>query len=126
MPFLHVRSLPPPGSFDAGAAVRAITREFAAGAGVEARHVTVTWQLLESEHYAHAGETAAGQPGDSHPVLVELVAPDFHSDESAERMLVTAAEAVARQAGVGRENVFVELRAARAGRVFDGGEVVRW
>ena len=126
MPFIHVRSLPLAGSFDAGDAVRAITRDFAVGARIEARHLTVTWELIEPEHYAHAGHTAAGQPAGSHPVLVELVAPDLHDDESVERMLVAAADAVARQAGVPRENVFVEHRAARSGHVFDGGEIVRW
>jgi hypothetical protein len=126
VPFIHVRSLPLAGSFDVGAAVRAITRDFAVGARVEARHVTVTWEVIEPGHYAHAGKTATGQPARSHPVLVELLAPDFHDDESVERMLVTTAEAVAAQAGVPPENVFVEFRAARAGRVFDEGAIARW
>ena len=126
MPFIHVRSLPLAGPFDVGVAVRAISREFARAAGVEERHVTVTWETIAPDHYAHAGALAAAQPDGSHPVLAELVAPDLHDDPSVDRMLRAAAEAVARQAGVAPGNVFVEHRAARSGHVFDGGEVVRW
>ena len=126
MPFLHVRSLRPAGPFDAGEAVRAVSREFAAATGVAERHVTVTWQRLEAEHYSHGGRTAVKQPAGSHPVLVELLAPDFNSQERIEQMLEAAARAVAGQAGVGRENVFVDFRPARSGQVLDGGELVRW
>jgi phenylpyruvate tautomerase PptA (4-oxalocrotonate tautomerase family) len=126
MPFVHVRSLPVAGDFDAEDAVRAISTEFAARTDVDEQHVTVTWQTLEPGHYASGGETARAQPVGSHPVLVELFAPDSNSDERIEQMLLIVARAVAAQAGVEPENVFVHFRPARSGEVFDGGQVGRW
>jgi hypothetical protein len=126
MPFLHVRSLPPAAPFDVEAAVRATSAAFCAGAGVDERHVTVTWQLLAPGSYAAAGATAAAQPDASHPVLVELVASDANPPQRLEAMLLAAARAVAAQARVPDRNVFVELRPARSGLVYDEGEVVRW
>ncbi len=72
MPFIHIRSLPIGAAFDAGRAVRAVSSEFADAVEVDERHVTVTWQTLEPDHYASAGQTAATQPPGSHPVLVGL------------------------------------------------------
>ena len=126
MPFLHIRSLPIGGDFDAAEAVRAISAEFAGRAGVDEQHVTVTWQTLEPAHYASAGETATAQPAATHPVLVELLAPDSNSDERIEQMLRVAAGAVAAEAGIEPGNVFVHFSPARSGKVFDGGEFVRW
>ena len=126
MPFVHIRSLPIGGGFDAGRAVRAISSGVAAAAGTDERHVSVTWQTLEREHYANAGRTAATQPFASHPVLVELFAPDFNAQDRIENMLEVIAGAVATAAGVAAENVFVEFRPARSRQVFDGGQVARW
>ena len=124
MPFLHVRSLPL--EAEVGAAVSAVSRAFAEQAGVAEEHVTVTWDVLAPRAYAHAGATAARQPADSHPVIVDLLAPDFNDAARVEEMVRAAAAAVAREAGVGAGNVFVNAREARSGRVFDGGEIVRW
>lgn len=59
-------------------------------------------------------------------MLVEVLAPELNAEDRIEGMLAAAARGVASQAGVDPENVFVEFRAAQSGRVFDGGEVVRW
>ena len=126
MPFVHVRSLPLGHGFDPGRAVRAISSEFARATETDERHVTVTWQTLEAEHYAQAGQTAATQPAHSHPLLVELFAPDFHPQERIEEMLHAAAAVVSAHAGIAAENVLVDFRPARSGQVFDGGELVRW
>lgn len=109
MPFSHVRSLSPGGRFESGEAVRAVSHDFAAAAGTDEQHVTVTWQILEPGHYSHAGQTAAEQPEDSHPVLVELLAPEFHPPQHVEEMLEATADAVARASGVDAANVFVEF-----------------
>ena len=126
MPFLHIRSLPVGRDFDVADAVRTISAEFAGGTEIDEQHVTVTWQTFEPDHYASAGETAAAQPVASHPLLVELLAPDSNSDERIEQMLQVAAAAVAAQVGVELGNVFVHFRPAQSGKVFDRGELVRW
>ena len=64
MPFVHVKSLPFEGSFDAEAAVKRITRDFAQAAGIGAEHVTVTWEYFAPAHYA-AGAVRAATDRDS-------------------------------------------------------------
>ena len=126
MPFIHIRSLPPARPFDVGAALEGLSRDFAAATGVGLEHVTATWDFFEPRHYSVAGKAAAEQPAESHPVLVDLLAPDFNSAESVETMLTAVAEGLARHAGLPRGQVFVDARAARSGRVFDAGGIVRW
>ena len=126
MPFVHVRSLSLGGGFDVARAVRAVSAAFAQEASVDERHVTVTWETIDAGAYASGGETADAQPAHSHPVLVDVLAPDANSEDRLEAMLRAAADAVARAAGVEPANVFVHLHAARSGRVFDGGEIARW
>ena len=113
MPFVHVRSLPPDGSFDSARAARAVAAELAAGTGIEERHITVTWEYIAAIDGAVS-------------VLAEVLAPDFHPPERVERMLRSVASSVVREAGVRDAEVFVEFRPARSGWVFDEGDVVRW
>ena len=126
MPFIHIRSLPPARPLDVPAALEGLSRDFAAATGVGLDHVTATWSFLEAGHYAVGGQAAAEQPAETHPVLVELLAPDFNAAEKVEAMLTAVAEGLARHAGVPRGNIFIDAREARSRRVFDAGEIVRW
>lgn len=126
MPFIHIRSLPLASGKDVAAAVSAIGAEFAQATGVALEHVTVTWDYLRPGHYAAGGEIATDQPQFSHPVLVDLLAPDFNSEAEIASMLRVAAASVGRHAGVAADNVFLCYHAARSGRIFDQGRIVRW
>ena len=126
MPFVHITSLPFAQPFDTPAAVVSIGQDFSVATGVAAEHVTVTWQYLSSDHYAVGGSTMAHQPRDSHPVLVELLAPDFNSPEQIETLLHALARIIAAHCDVAVENIFVNCRSARSGCVFDAGDIVRW
>ena len=126
MPFIHVRSLPLEPTRDIAAVLEGLIRDFADGTGIGLEHVTATWDLLPAGHYAVGGRAAQRQPERSHPVLVDLTAPDFNPPELVETMLRTVAASIARRAGVPLDNVFVLHREARSGMVFDAGEIVRW
>ncbi|MDQ4125958.1 MAG: hypothetical protein M3134_10210 [Actinomycetota bacterium] len=126
MPFVHVRSLPLRDAFDPATALPAISRAFSRDTGVDEEHVTVTWETIAPHHYAAGGVTSAAQPEASHPVLVDVLAPDFNDDERIGAMLRSVAGSVAEAAETTPDNVFVVFHAARSGRVFDGGDVVRW
>ena len=126
MPLLHIRSLPFATPLDVPAVLAAITADFARDTRTSRAHVTATWDFVDAEHYAVAGLVALQQPADTHPVLVDLLAPDTATPEQVERMLRSAATAVASHAGVPADNVFVCFHAARSGTVLDGGDVVRW
>ena len=72
------------------------------------------------------GKTCTQQPGNSHPVLVDLLSPDFNSPEQIENMLRVVAASIAKRAQVSLNNIFINHRRAHSGMVFDAGEVVRW
>ena len=69
---------------------------------------------------------AARQPVDSHPFLVDLLAPDFNSGEEVETMLRAVASSLAKHAGTPLKNIFINHREAAPARVFDAGDLVRW
>lgn len=126
MPFIHVRSLPFEPAVDIADVVAKVSRDFADRTGVSLDHVTTTWILLAPGHYAAGGRTARLQPPDSHPVLVDLLTPDFHDAAAVERMLRVVVDSIADRVGVRQDNIFVCHRRASSGGVLDGGEVVRW
>ncbi len=126
MPFIHVNSLPFEGSFDVGAVVCELSREVAGRTGIELRHLTVTWRFLQSGHYAVAGRTASLQPDGSHPLLVEFLTPDFYTEPEAGRALTAIAESLAKLTGISGDNIFIQHRTTRKGRVYDQGRVLSW
>lgn len=126
MPFIHIKSLPLGDHVDVSAVLAGVTRDFVRATGIDGAHVTCTWELLAPGHYAVAGKSAVRQPRDSHPVLVDLLAPDVHSAGAVETMLATVAASIAEHAGLSAENVFVNYRPAHSGAVLDAGEIVRW
>ena len=126
MPFIHVKSLPFDGAFQAEEVVAGITADFAVSTGIGLEHVTATWEFFQPRHYAVAGKVAESQPQNSHPVLVDLLAPDFNDMETITKMLSSVAESIAKRTGVPQQHIFINHRQAHSGMVFDAGEVVRW
>ncbi len=126
MPFIHIRSLPFETPFDVSAIIEEVTKDFAQGTGVGLEHVTATWAFFLPGHYAVAGKAVPDQPQNTHPILVELLAPDFHSAQDIEKMLTTVAASLSKHVRMPIHNIFVYYRQAHAGMVFDAGEIVRW
>ena len=126
MPFIHIKSLPPQTDFNIVDAVESISKTFSKETGIAIEHITATWEFFDSGHYAFGGKTTMYQPVQSHPIIVDLLAPDFHDKASVERMLNCLALMVAEQIKVTKGNVFINYRQAHSGQVFDKGKVVYW
>lgn len=126
MPFIQIKSLPFEQGREIGAVLTAVSRDFSEQVGIDIAQVTATWEYLESWHYAAGGRTAVNQPEDSHPILVDLLVPDFHPPEVVQKMLECVAGSIADRARVPTNNIFINVRQARSGQVFDAGEIVRW
>lgn len=126
MPFIHVKSLPLKSSLKMNDVVEGLTRDFAQGTGIGLEHVTATWEFLPSAHYAVAGKSALHQPKDSHPILVDLLVPDFNSSDDVEKMLPLIASSISRQTSVPFNNIFINCRQAASGFVLDTGKIIRW
>lgn len=126
MPFIHIKSLPFEKSFKVTSVLEGLTKDFAKGTSIGLEHVTATWEFLPSGHYAVAGKTVSHQPQDSHPVLVDLLSPDFNGPVKVEKMLKVIAASISKRARIPIENIFINHRQAHSGMVFDAGEIVRW
>jgi phenylpyruvate tautomerase PptA (4-oxalocrotonate tautomerase family) len=126
MPFIHIKSLPFEEDLEMSSILTGISHDFSEQVGVEIKHVTVTWEYLEAWHYAAGGRTVASQPKDSHPILVNLLVPDFNPPETIQKMLECIAASIARRVGIPEGNIFINVRQAHSGQVFDAGEIVRW
>lgn len=59
-------------------------------------------------------------------MLVDLLAPDFNSEETVEKMLKTVALSISKRAHIPISNIFINHRQAHSGMVFDAGEIARW
>jgi hypothetical protein len=126
MPFIHIKSLPFKEPFDVGVVLEGLTKDFARGTGIGLEHITATWEFLAPGHYAVAGKAGQRQPPDSHPVLVDLLAPDFNSAAMVGKMLTVVASSISKRVRVPVTNIFIHHRQAHPGSVFDAGEIVRW
>jgi phenylpyruvate tautomerase PptA (4-oxalocrotonate tautomerase family) len=126
MPLIQIKSLPFDPPRDMSEVIEAISRDFANEAGVDLEYMSVTWEFLQPGQYAVGGQTAHYQLADSHPVLVDILSPDFNPPDQVEKMLKTLASTLARHATVHISNIFINHREAYSGRVFDVGEVVYW
>jgi len=126
MPLVQIRSLPPVEPFDVATAVEAVSEALAHTTGIAVGHFMVTWDFMQAGHYAHAGQVAGNQPAQTHPVLVDLSAPDSGGSAQVVRMLETVADIVSEISGVDRNNVFAIYREVRSGQVLDEGGIVTW
>lgn len=127
MPFIHIQSLPVSEStFSLNRILPAVSSDFSKALELDTQHITVTWQFYPPNSYSVAGKVSPSQPKNSHPILVEVFAPDFNSQETVEKMLTTIANSIAEHAAVNVSNVFISFRPARSGQVFSDGDIVRW
>lgn len=126
MPFIYIKSLPFEKPIDVSVIIVGISNDFAKTVGVEVEHITVTWEFMQPGHYASAGRTSLYQPDDSHPVLVDLLAPDFNTQSQIETMLLATADSISKRTQVSRQNIFINYRQAHSAMVYDAGEIVRW
>ena len=126
MPFIHIKSLPFDESLDVSAVLENLNKDFAEETGIDVQHVSSTWEFFPSGHYAVGEKSANHHTQDSHPVLIDLLVPDFNSAEHIETMLSSIASSLAKHSNIRRDNIFINARTAQSGMVFDRGEVVRW
>lgn len=126
MPFIHIKSLPFQPPLDVDRILGEIARDFSETTGVELNHIHTTWEFLASGHYARGDDVPRYQPDTRHPLIVDLLAPDFNDAGTITVMLETIAESISSRAAFPINNIFINHRQAHSGMVFDDGEIVRW
>ncbi len=126
MPVIQIRSLPFKTPIDVSETIEGLMTDFARDTETSLAHVSAAWELMEAGSYGVAGQAVWNQPNDTHPVLVELLIPDFHSEPEIGNMLTCIAKSISARTGVHVNNIFVHHRRAHSGEVFDAGKIVRW
>jgi len=126
MPFIHIKSLPLKDSFDIPKILRGINRDFSEKTGIELMHLHATWEFFQPSHYAKGDTTPEHQPEARHPIIVDLLTPDFNDADTIRLMLETIAASIASRLPFPIDNIFVNHRRAHAGMVFDDGKIVEW
>ena len=109
-----------------GKVVEHIARSFSDSNDIDLKYVTVTWDFLPSGHYAYGGHSIDFQTRDTHPLLVDLLIPDFHSNERIAELMKSLAESISSTTGIPRTNIFITTQRARSGLVYDQGHVIEW
>jgi hypothetical protein len=126
MPFIHIKSLPQTGNIDPQSVMQQLSGRFAQEMDMHQKHITITWEVLKPDCYLNDGRFAGQQPQDSHPVMVDLLVPDFNSQSRIEKMMECIVELLAVALAIPVGNVFVHCRLASSGMVLDAGEIVKW
>lgn len=129
MPFIKIKSYPLNDGDDRNEMadrLRQIGEDFSQATGIDMAHITVTWEYFLAGHYLHAGRKVVSSRDAQPPILVELLVPDFNSEDKIELMLRSTAKSISAQAGAAQDSIFIHCNLARSGLVYDGGEIVRW
>lgn len=126
MPLIHIKSLPLPDTFDVTECIQGISRHFSTELSIDEIHITITWSWLPARHYLLGGTIFEMQTTKEPPLLVELVIPDFHSQEVVQHMLQCIAESLAHFAGIEKESIFIYCSKVVSGAILDDGKIVEW
>lgn len=126
MPFIHIRSLPFAEEKPISEILCAINRDFSARLDIPLEHVHSTWEYFRPGFFAKGDLAPKCQPDSFHSLLVELLTPDDHDQQTCRLMLEVLAASVAKYARVPLRKIFIQHRHACAGMVYDDGEIVHW
>jgi hypothetical protein len=126
MPVISIQSLPFSPAIKAEQVLSQLSQAFSEQFNIQLEHVSANWRYLDRHHYVVAGKSAEFQCPYSHPILVELLAPDFTQPQDVENMLTFIASQLAKLIPIQKTNIFIEYRAAKSGWIFDQGKIVRW
>ena len=109
MPFIQVKSLPFEEAFNASKAVEAITRDFATDNSIPIIHVHTTWEFYQSGCYAKGEDAPSFQPNFNHPIIVDLLTPDFNKIVIIEVMLTSLAKSIVTHSNTNLKPQFWQL-----------------
>ncbi len=126
MPFIRITSLPFKPPLEITPVLVGLSEDFSQDTGIALKHISASWHYLEKNHYVVAGNASEYQAKQSHPLIVEILAPDFTQQEAIEKMLLSVAKSLARLTGLDETNIFINYQGARSGQVFDNGDLVSW
>jgi len=126
MPVMRVTSLPFNPAINIEQVLSQLSQTFSKQFNIDLVHISASWHYFQAGHYVVAGKNAEFQAESSHPLMVELLAPDFTQQQDMESMLEFIANQLSKLTPVHKNNIFIEYRPAKSGWVFDQGKIVSW
>jgi len=126
MPFIQIKSLPFEEILDFQKMVVGINKDFSIANNIPLLHIHTTWDFYISGQYAKGENAPIFQPQSQHPIIVDLLTPDFNKDEAIEVMLVSLSQSIADHSKMNLDNIFINHRHAHSKMVFDDGKVAKW
>ena len=126
MPFIKIKSNPFEKDMGIPSVIQKVGVEFSQITNIDVEHITVTWEYYLNNHYWYAGKTTEYQDGSAHPILVDLLIPDFNSKEKIDVMLNAIATSLSKHLAIDPNEVFINCSLAKSGMVYDRGQIVNW
>ncbi|MCW8328537.1 hypothetical protein MD588_06925 [Photobacterium sp. SDRW27] len=126
MPLVRIKSLPFEQEVQIPQVLSVLSQAVSDAGNIEQHHIMVTWEYLSKSHYAHNGQVADSQPINTHPLLVDLIAPNFNTEKQIAAMLELIANTIAEQVPIAKNNIFINFTPAYSDGVYDEGHVVEW
>ena len=126
MPFIQIKSLPLKETFDISKAILDINSDFSITNHIPINHVHTTWEFYISGQYAKGENAPNFQPESHHPLIVDLLTPDFNKSDAIKTMLTSLAKSISDHSKIDLNNIFINHRHAHSGMVFDDGKIVEW
>ena len=126
MPIIRIESLPQEPALSIPMTCKNISRRFSELSDINEEYISVVWKTIFPEHYSEGGITVGNQPNNSHPALVSLLVPSFHSKENHNNLINALAQAISENTKLRLDNIFIHLQIAESGTVFDNCEIQHW
>ena len=106
--------------------LKKISSEFSDHMEISEKQVIVTWDYFKENHYSYQGKIADNIEYNDHPVLVDLIAPDFNSRERIQEMMFSVSKSISEFANIPENKIFIVYSSAHSVFVLDEGNIVEW
>ncbi|WP_427982186.1 hypothetical protein [Agarivorans sp.] len=126
MPIVHIRSLALPNTVNMPKLIEQLAIAFAKQANIQLEHISIDWSFTPAGHYFVNKKIYQQQEVHQPPIMVELLIPDTHNEKRQQQLLTVLAEVIHQHSHIAMDNIFISLRIAKSGSIFDNGKVVVW
>ncbi|WP_199611468.1 hypothetical protein [Flocculibacter collagenilyticus] len=126
MPVLTIRSLPLAQPVKIDNLLTKLSNMLSVQTQLNEAHFAIYWITIEKGHFCHSGKTATTQPNDSHPIWIEIYLPDCHKPNVKDIIAKNTTEMLSKSLMVNADNIFISLRHARSGEVFEKSHWLHW
>ncbi|MGF1787665.1 hypothetical protein L4D00_17875 [Photobacterium swingsii] len=127
MPLIRIKSLPfSQQEVPIPQVLNSLSRAVSAATDIDPHHIMLTWDYIPAGHYVHGGKAVHQQPINTHPILIDLIAPNFNTEQQIASILELIASTLIEQVPVAKNNIFINFTPAYSDGVYDSGQVVEW